>query len=205
MLHFLVHKINKISRKIKLIDTLDFLILRRKKIAIVSNNCWNVRVYNNLKRPYNTPFIGLFILTNDFIKMLPNLKSFLSLKLNQSNFIESNNYPIALLGGIKLHFMHYEDVSTAIRKWNSRRLRLIEFIDENGLDSVIFKCCDKDSFDENDSSKFNALNLKRKIYFKNKKNSMILNLDGTFPDGVELYKIRMVYYLKFIKLFRGLK
>nr|CBA72531.1 exopolysaccharide biosynthesis protein [Arsenophonus nasoniae] len=199
-----MHKTNKILSKLKVIDKIDFILLNKKKIAIVSNNCWNIRIYKNLKQPYNTPFVGLFISTPDFINMLPNLQNFLHLELKQSHFIKNDNYPIAILDGVKINFLHYKNSSSSIEKWNKRRLRLINFINENGLDSVIFKCCDSDSFDNNDQYKFDKLKFKRKIYFKNIKNSMIMNLDGTFPDGIQLYKIRIAYYFKFIKLFRGL-
>ncbi|WP_161729620.1 DUF1919 domain-containing protein [Proteus sp. G2661] len=204
MKSYIKYKINKFARKQKITNWLDRIILKNKKIAIVSNNCWNIGIYKNLNMQFNTPFIGLAINTNDFIKILSNLEYFLHFELTDKNFIDSSNYPIAILNGITIHFMHYTDSKSAISKWNRRKDRLLNYINNNGIDNVIFKCCDKDSIDSSDFEKFNKLPLKRKIYYRNTKKSIFLNRDGVFPDGIQLYDIRLLRYFEYLRLFKGL-
>lgn len=155
-----------------------------------------------MNRSYNTPFIGLAIPPDDYIKIISNLDEYLSVELTINDFIKLDNYPVAILSGVKINFIHYENEKDAIDKWNRRRLRLLSFIKENGIESIIFKFCYVDHPKEELINRFNELNLKRKIFLE--KTSIINKRNGNFLDGLELYQVRFLYYREFLKLFRGL-
>ncbi|CDG20467.1 Exopolysaccharide biosynthesis protein [Xenorhabdus poinarii G6] len=203
MQSYIKYKLHKWARKGSwLSDLLDRMFLRNKKIAIVSDNCWGIRLYKNLNRPYNTPFIGLTIPPDDFLKIISNLEEYLNIELKISDFSNADKFPVAFLSGIRINFIHYKNEEDAIEKWNRRRLRLMSFLNENGIDSIIFKSCHVDSKDDVFVKKFKELDLKRKIFLE--KDSIIIKRNGDFPDGLELYEIRLLYYFNFIKLFKYL-
>ena len=52
--------------------------LKNKNFTIICDNCWAGKVYQELGLPYQTPFVGLFVFSPDYIKMLKNLKHYLS-------------------------------------------------------------------------------------------------------------------------------
>lgn len=129
---------------------------RNKKIAnpnftIIFNNCWGGTVYEAYNLQKQSPFVGMFIMADDYIKLLQNLREYLSNELQFISFDESkykdelsNNkffgsYPIAMLGDIELHLLHYHDSEDVIvQKWNRRVKRikwdrlLVKFNDQNG-------------------------------------------------------------------------
>lgn len=88
--------------------------LKNKNFTIICDNCWAGKVYQELGLPYQTPFVGMFVFSPDYIKMLKNIKHYLSgnirLKfVKESKYIKDfdNSYPLALLDDIELHFLHY--------------------------------------------------------------------------------------------------
>ena len=97
--------------------------LKNKNFTIICDNCWAGKVYQELGLPYQTPFVGMFVFSPDYIKMLKNLKHYLSgnipLKfVKESKYIKDidNAYPLALLDDIELHFLHYADEEEATQK-----------------------------------------------------------------------------------------
>ena len=101
--------------------------LKNKNFTIICDNCWAGKVYQELGLPYQTPFVGMFVFSPDYIKMLKNLKHYLSgnipLKfVKESKYIKyfDNSYPLALLDDIELHFLHYADEEEATQKWERR-------------------------------------------------------------------------------------
>lgn len=128
---------------IKLRIAVDQWRKRRKlnfhDFTIISNNCWAATaVYQPFGLKYNTPTVGLFIMDEDYIKMLENLDYYLSAQLDfilpqeskYYNKISQNgnkevNYPIAILGGdVEIHFLHYSNQKEALKKWQRRCKRI---------------------------------------------------------------------------------
>ena len=65
----------------------------------------------------------MFVFSPDYIKMLKNLKHYLSGSISltfvkESKYIKDfdNAYPLALLDDIELHFLHYADEEEATQK-----------------------------------------------------------------------------------------
>lgn len=144
----------------KLKEKFDFPIfknIRKSKLkntnfTIISNNCYAGWVYRYFNLPYYTPTVGLFIMPNDYIKLLNNLDYYL--KKCQLEFIDPDaskyanylsihvdrfkSYPIGKLGDIEIHFLHYSSKEEAYEKWTRRAKRInwnniiIKFDDQNG-------------------------------------------------------------------------
>ncbi len=60
----------------------DIKLLQDKNFVIISNNCWGGEIYSWFKRPYNSPFIGLFLNGPCYLKLLSNFDYYMSLDLN---------------------------------------------------------------------------------------------------------------------------
>ncbi|MCW2480474.1 DUF1919 domain-containing protein [Candidatus Symbiopectobacterium sp. NZEC135] len=196
---------------------LDFLFLKRKDFCIVSNNCWGPRLYEILKREYNTPFVGLFLTPEHYIDFIRNIEFYINIELTEHHFLTfdpinknplrfSKKYPIACIEGCDIHFLHYNDKAEAISKWNRRRVRLIDYIRRNGVNSLIFKFCDSyPNMDVDYSmSEFKSLPYARKIFFETKKERGILSNDGVLVHGVDLFRARLLYYKRYLALFSNL-
>lgn len=153
-------------------------MINNDEFTIISNNCWGGIVYQSYGIRYNTPTVGLFIMADDYIKLLTNLQKYIDCKLR---FIDPNTskwyqilkdtsqygrYPIGILEDIEIHFLHYKDKNEAIEKWNNRCKRinwnrlLVKFNDQNGCTSEHIE-------------KFKELNYINKICFISKKNKQI--------------------------------
>ena len=118
---------------------LDDAVLRRRvtdrTFSIVSSNCWGGTLYQQLRLPYTSPFVGLFLYPPCFVKMLENLRACIESPLrlvDESQYPIANEmrrlklrYPIGIIGpGVELHFVHYPDPVEAAAKWNRRCQRI---------------------------------------------------------------------------------
>lgn len=118
-----------IAKNIRLIG------LKNKNFTIISDNCWGWFVYKYFWLEYQSPFVGLFLFPNCYIRLLENFDYLVSQDLI---FIEPSEsiyftklkkwgtawYPIWLLGSVELHFLHYNSKKDAFEKWNRRKKRI---------------------------------------------------------------------------------
>ena len=175
------------------------------QFCIISNDCWGAEYYRENKLEYNTPFVGLFVPPECFVKICNNIHFYLNSELNfietskyskYSKLKEKHNYPIALLHDAEIHFLHYNSIAEAKNKW-SRRLKRIKF------DDVTFyiKGCDRDVDDWNFFVKeWNKIEY-NKVFFSAVKRKnidctvVILETKGNFViDGLALYEISKKYF-----------
>ena len=103
--------------------------LKNKNFSIISDDCWGGEIYKELQLPFQTPFVGVYINPEDYLKLLINLKDYLKEELIfvKSDLIapgKKNVFPIAMLKDVKINFMHYEDDIEAYEKWNRRVSRI---------------------------------------------------------------------------------
>lgn len=124
--------------KQKLLDTREKLILsyndrinrhNRKRLTnfsptIIASDCTGGIIYKWLGLKFNSPFINLYMDNNDFMTALENFDDFIG-----GDILEDKGaikpYPIGIgEHGEKIHFMHYPDFATAVKKWNERKARI---------------------------------------------------------------------------------
>lgn len=177
----------------------------KKKWCIISDNCFGVKYYQKNEIEYNTPFIGMFIHSPDYIKLLENFKHYMSispipLHNSLSKYSPNSSYPIGIIDNeIEIHFLHDNDITTAIEKWNRRTSRM-----PNKLNQCMFKMCDRDLFTIEIGKRFCELPYKHKLLFVSKGNHDYFNqsisktkiikvpLNET-PDGFKLETMYSIY------------
>jgi uncharacterized protein (DUF1919 family) len=104
------------------------------QLTLVSDNCWGLGVYKKINIRYNSPFVNLFIYTDNYIKLLKDFKKYISYKLEVRNFKDKESeYIVGNLDDIELYFSHYKNKEKCYKDWN-RRLERINY------DNILFKC-----------------------------------------------------------------
>lgn len=157
--------------------------LTNKNFTIVSNNCWGGIVYQSYGLQYQSPFIGLFIMPDHYIKLLTDFKYYMAQQLefntqkpSSNNYLDNKPaYPIGKLGGeIEIHFLHYHSKEEAIEKWNKRLERI-------NWDKILFKFNDQNGCTKEHINSFINLPLPNKICFstKNYNNPKVIWIKGS--------------------------
>ena len=175
--------------------------LKNDNFSIICSNCIGGIIYNRLGKKFLSPTINLWIRQNDFLKFVLDLKGYISKDLV---FIESEyDYPVALLGDIKIHFNHYKTEEDARLNWDKRKNRI-------NYDNLFIIMNNRDNITENDILKLNNVKCKNKIVLANKDYKNIdyvikikPNLDKTngqvFLDKDILGKRTFEKYFDFVK------
>lgn len=147
------------------------LRLKNKDVTIISNDCWGGFMYRYLHLPFHSPFIGLFVMPEDFVKILKSpeiLDSDLKFIPKQqsrhlSHINHTKDYPVGVLDqSVEIHFLHYANEQEARSKWNRRVGR----IDWN---NAIVKLSDNYYITEETIRKFDALPYPVKVFFTYRK------------------------------------
>jgi len=177
--------------------------LKNSTFTIISNNCWGAEIYKEAGLQYLTPFIGLYIFAPCYIRMLGNLRKYLSQSLkfatvskydlaNERREALGNKYPIGILGGgedsVEIHFAHYKNELEAKEKW-IRRIRRINW------NNLFFKADDRDLANDDFLNAFDRLPFPNKVLFVTHNNPSLQsavwiedrNMDPFVPDGMALY------------------
>ena len=90
--------------------------------VIVASDCTGGMLYHDLRKQFLSPTINMFFSASDFIRFLKNPDYYLGLDMEE---IKQNkyDYPLAQLGDITLHLVHYKTVEEAQNKWRERAMR----------------------------------------------------------------------------------
>lgn len=143
--------------------------LRNRRVTIISNDCWGGRMCKFYKLPFHSPFVGLFVVGPDYVKLLENpevLKNDLEFfPIEQSKWIDylksvgQTSHPVAhLTPEIEIHFLHFPDEPTARSKWE-RRVRRIDW------QNAIVKFSQRDICDDDLICRFDRLPYAEKVCF----------------------------------------
>lgn len=138
--------------------------LHNKDFTLLCNNCNGGIILNDLGLRFNTPTINMFFYHYDFFTFIENLDYYLGLELKENltpKYIPEINYPIASLGDLELHFMHYKNFKEAKLAWDRRKKR----INKNDIFIMwtFFGETDESLFD-----RFDKLSYENKIAFVNR-------------------------------------
>lgn len=182
----------------------DIKRLTNTDFVIVSRNCWGGQVYQYLQKPYNTPFVGLFLFGPCYMKLLSDFDDYMRMDIDfvaVSKYPESkNNYPIGVLKDVEIHFQHYETIEEARGKWNRRRDRMLE---NTNKDNYFFMVCDRRRVTAEDLTNFHELPFKNKVsfaFFKlSIKNHIRFfnskhNKTNRIPNGKKRFKLTFLYF-----------
>ncbi len=190
----------------KLFSLYEARRLKNKPYIIITNNCWGYELYESTGREYNTPFVGLFLFPECYLRFLENFHECMNTKLkftHQSKYFTGfKPYPIGILGNdIEIHFQHYPSIEAALSKWDRRVARYNEVVAAGA--GIYFKLCDNENCNAAQLERFHALPFKYKLSLGlqkyNNKNHLhvpfLRNKDGTsLVDGAKLFKKRYTYF-----------
>lgn len=110
--------------------------VQSRDFSIISNDCWGGMAYEELDTRYESPFVGLFIVPEDYIRLLRNLRSAVDggirfrtvsshPEINQWRAQIGRSYPIGVLqDDVEIHFLHYRTREDAEQKWLRRAGRI---------------------------------------------------------------------------------
>jgi len=121
--------------------------IKSRDFSLIASNCTGTLPYRFLSMPHLSPTMNLFFFAPDYIQFASNLEHYLNAPLTfvktskyapgRKTHSEWNQYPIGLLDGLEIHFMHYESEADAKEKWERRCARV-------NFDNLVFTFTDRD-------------------------------------------------------------
>ena len=184
--------------------------IRRMRLSctsftIISNNCWAGHCYRFFSLPYNTPTVGLYFFSDEYIRFVSNLKYYMSRDLcfinaEQSKYYHilvergETNVPIGILDDVEIVFLHYKTEEEVKEKWERRKQRI-------DWDNIYFKFSEMNLCRKEHLETFNQLPTENKFVFTAQKyddiGCAIYYKVGS--DGKEVYN-DTVYFSRGLKL-----
>lgn len=146
--------------------------LNNKNFTIISNNCWGGHVYRYFNLPYDSPTIGLYLFSADYIRFIGNLKYYIEKEITFINYKDSKykdelvkynqvNIPIGKLDDIEIIFLHYQSEDEARTKWNRRKARI-------HWDNLYYKMSEQNLCSSDLLMQFDLIDLANKFVFVTK-------------------------------------
>ncbi|WP_281526292.1 DUF1919 domain-containing protein [Intestinibacter bartlettii] len=133
--------------------------LKNKNFSIVCSNCIGGIIYHRLGHQFLSPTINLWMHQDDFIKFVLNLKEYIS---KDVEFIESEyDYPVGVLGDIKIYFNHSKTQEEARASWYNRKSRI-------NYDNLFIIMYDRDGITKEDIKKLEQVDCRNKIVLSDK-------------------------------------
>ncbi|MCQ2052881.1 MAG: DUF1919 domain-containing protein [archaeon] len=180
--------------------------------SVISSNCFAGRILQDLGRKYNTPTLGLYFWSSDYIEFLKHLRYYLfEAKLTfveQSKYSLGNErrkkwkhwYPIGNLDGrVEIHFLHYHSESEAYEKWNRRAARV-------NFDNLVVVGMEQNLCTMNHILEFDELPFVNKVFFSTKECETSSNIHITEFDCCgevgDPYKKGHVFYKYLVEMWR---
>ncbi len=108
------------TKRRKKINQKNRLRLLNKNFSLIANTCNGGVVCHDLGVRFNSPFVNLWIYSKDYIKIVKNLREYLSSELVFYPIGWGVNYPVARLLDADIYFMHYGSINDAKDKWYER-------------------------------------------------------------------------------------
>jgi uncharacterized protein (DUF1919 family) len=111
--------------------------LRNTTFSLISNSCLAGSVYHMYGLQFNSPTVGTFFYSDDYLRMLEDFRHYIAEPLvlkDESIHPEVNElitkthkFPVGVLGGdVEIMFLHYASKDEAEIKW-ARRVKRINF------------------------------------------------------------------------------
>lgn len=193
----MISKINNrfhdLLRKKKNADNRNKL-LNDSGVTILSNNCVAGVLYHDLGLRFDSPTINLFIKSADYIKLLEDTERYFEHEDLVEVYEPSVDYPVGMLGDIKIYFMHYNNFELAKRKWEERCLRV-------NYSNMFVILSERDGCTEEHIQRFAALDFENKVAFVARP---MEDIACSYFDGRFLEKTGQVRALsKFVSVLSG--
>lgn len=134
--------------------------LNNKDFSVIASNCNGAFILHDLGLRFNSPFVNLWMKPDDFIKFLSKIEYYLSCDMS---FVseEGIDYPVGVLGDVRIYFQHYKTEKEAKEKWTTRSKRI-------NFDNLFIMFTDRDGCTYENLRDFDKLPYKNKVVFTNK-------------------------------------
>ena len=103
----LLKRIWRINRKFRFTSKYKSQI-KNKDFSIFSMNCLGGLSSHDLELQFTSPFVNLYLDSEDFIKFCEEPKKYLALEFEECNDYPDKDYPVGRLGDIEVNFVHYK-------------------------------------------------------------------------------------------------
>jgi uncharacterized protein (DUF1919 family) len=112
------------------------LRVRCRDFSVISNDCWGGMAYEELSTRYASPFVGLFLVPEDFVTLAAELRESVEDEItfrdrSRHEYINEwrddigNAYPIGVLrNGVEIQFLFYANAIDAKKRWERRLARI---------------------------------------------------------------------------------
>lgn len=187
-------------------------MLNNSNFTIISNNCWGGHVYRFFGSTYDSPTVGLYMFSEDYVKFVHHLKEYLDMPLKFITCKESRyrkileargghdaTCPIGVLDDIEIIFLHYHSPEEALDKWTRRKKRI-------HWDNMVFKMSEQNLCKPEHLKVFDSLSVKKKLVFTTKDyglQSQVIFGDFLGKDEVSNDTLHFRKYVDLIKLING--
>lgn len=162
--------------------------LNLSDVSLISMNCIGGIVYIDCKSQFLSPTAGLFMLPGDFIKFVNNLDEYLT---KTPVVFMGSQYPIGILGDIKIYFMHYASPEEAVEKWERRKLRV-------NKDKIIVIMVERNGFRDNHFEAFKQIKYPKVLFTKSERyiceDSIYIPKFKDFDELPDIIPGRYMYY-----------
>lgn len=161
-----------------------YLCIKKNTPTIFSPICWGGVTYHSLGLRFESPFINMFLLEEDYMHFLGDPKSYIvhEIRYKKTGWSEimKKEYPVADCDGIEMHFNHFNSFEEAKSSWDKRKKR----INWDNILAMMFT--DKPDVAE----KFLEMKYSKRILFTSFKidNKDVVYLDlNNYRDGIDLW------------------
>lgn len=139
------------------------LRLRNKHFSIICPNCIGGNIYHRLGLQFLSPTINCFTSQDEFIRMVRNLRHYMSCDLVFPESLNKNKqFPVGLIDDIVYNFNHDHDPEKAKKDWYRRRER----IDYDNLYIILYE---EHSFSRDEILALKNIPCKRLVVLSDKK------------------------------------
>lgn len=125
-----------------------------KDFSIICSTCIGGVIYHRLGMQFLSPTVNLWLDQKDFVRMIRNLPEYMEKELQ---FINTDwNFPVGLLGDVRIMFNHATSEREAAEEWNRRKGR----IHYENLYIILY---DRDGLTEEDLQSLTEISCKRLV------------------------------------------
>jgi Exopolysaccharide biosynthesis protein len=181
-----------------------------KDTSIISSNCFAGRIMQDLGMQYNSPTLGLYFWSSDYIVFLSNIRFYLTEA--KIEFVEHSKYPIGderrnkwrhwypvglLDGKVEIHFLHYYSEEEAADKWYRRASRV-------NWEKLLIIGMEQNLCTNDEIKAFEQLTFKNKIFFSTKefpqfKSNCFIKEFKDYGEVGDPYRKADIFYRELVK------
>ena len=137
--------------------------LRNTAFSLLSSNCNGGVMCHDLGVRFRSQFVNLWMYCDDFIRYLSDLDHYNS--IDEITFLSheesGQDYPVGLIDGMKVFFVHYHSNEEAQQKWNERKKRI-------NKDNLFVMMSEQNGCTMDDLEAFDRLPYEHKVVFTKK-------------------------------------